>query len=315
MERSPDPGAGPTPPARRWGRLAAVTAAATYFLVVLGGIVRITGSGMGCGPDWPLCNGQLVPTMDLATFIEWAHRLVAGVVGLLVFGVTLRAWWPGAGAAVRRQRTLSAWAAVLLVVQVLLGAVTVRLELPPASVILHAGTAMALLAVLVVGACRALGGRRESRADGASTVGWLTAAGGLAVVLAGVLVANMDAAPACQGFPLCNGQLLPEGGWRIQVHWGHRLLAYGLVPWLLYYPRYVSRQRPADTAARRAALVGAAVAAVQLVVGAVMVLTGLGGELRTLHVALGAGLFAVLTAAATFVAWSPGGAPRAAREG
>lgn len=66
---------------------------ATYLLIVLGGVVRITGSGMGCGDDWPLCNGRLIPPMDLPTLIEYGHRLAAAGVGLLVAALAAWAWW------------------------------------------------------------------------------------------------------------------------------------------------------------------------------------------------------------------------------
>src|SRR5688572_9790019 len=96
-------------------------------LIVLGGIVRITGSGMGCGDHWPRCNGEWFPPLDLPTLIESSHRWAAAVVSLLVLGV--------AAVALKRHRTEPALrkpavlAAVLLVVQVLLGAVTVKLDL------------------------------------------------------------------------------------------------------------------------------------------------------------------------------------------
>src|ERR687892_453480 len=62
-------------------RLAWAAAVATYALIVLGAWVRITGSGMGCGDDWPLCHGRLFPPLDdLGTLIEWTHRL--GAVGV-----------------------------------------------------------------------------------------------------------------------------------------------------------------------------------------------------------------------------------------
>ena len=80
---------------RRWGRLAAAAAAATYALIVFGGIVRITGSGMGCGDDWPLCDGRLIPPMDLETMIEYGHRLAAAAVSVLVVLLAALAWWPG----------------------------------------------------------------------------------------------------------------------------------------------------------------------------------------------------------------------------
>jgi heme A synthase len=278
--------------------MALAASVATWLLVTLGGVVRITGSGMGCGPDWPLCNGELVPLMDFPTFVEWSHRLAAAVVSLLVVAVAAHAWWPGRGDAWRPFRRLMAWAVGLLVVQVLLGAVTVWLELPPASVVLHLGTAMALLGVLVTGTARALAGRRRGGSGGDGRVGWWTAGAALAVVLLGALVANLGAAPACGGFPLCDGALLPSGGWRVQLHWGHRLAAYALVAWCLWLPFRVNRGRPDDGAARGWAWAAAGAAVLQLGAGAAMVTGGLPMELRVVHMAVGAALFAVLVALA-----------------
>lgn len=255
------PTAHASPARRRWGRLALVSAVTAWLLVVLGGWVRITGSGMGCGPDWPLCHGRLIPLMDLPTFLEWSHRVVAAVLGVMVAAAGVMAWWPGRGEGWRGIRRLSAAALVLLAVQVMLGAVTVWLELPPSTVVLHLGTAMALLAVLLVGATLAVAGPRVRLPDGAARTGWLGAGAGFAVVLLGALVANLGAAPACQGFPLCNGTVLPGGGWRIQLHWLHRLSAYALAAWCLWLPRHVRRRRPGDSAARRWAAGAAALAA------------------------------------------------------
>src|SRR5260370_40648854 len=63
---------------RSFTRLAWTAATFTYLLIILGAVVRITGSGLGCGEHWPLCNGRLLPPLDLPTWIEWSHRLVAG---------------------------------------------------------------------------------------------------------------------------------------------------------------------------------------------------------------------------------------------
>ncbi|MGH2394763.1 MAG: COX15/CtaA family protein, partial [Candidatus Limnocylindria bacterium] len=122
-------------------------------LIVLGGIVRITGSGMGCGDHWPRCNGQWFPPLDLPTLIEIGHRWAAVLVSLLVLGV--------AAVALKRHRSEPALrnpallAAVILVIQVLLGAVTVKLVLPPSVVVSHFANAMLLLAALLVVALRA----------------------------------------------------------------------------------------------------------------------------------------------------------------
>lgn len=302
-----------TPPApihpsiRRWGWLTLVTAGAAYGLIVLGGVVRITGSGMGCGPDWPLCNGQLIPPMELGPVLEWSHRTVAASVSVLVGVLVAAAWWPGRDARWRPYRRLSAAAAALLLVQVLLGAVTVWLELPPASVILHLGTAMAFLAVLVAATTRALTGPRTRLPDRTARVGWLAAVFGLVVVLAGALVANLGAAPACQGFPLCNGRWLPAGGWRTHLHWGHRLVAYGLVVWSLFLPSWVARRRPGDPAARRSAAAVTLLVLVQLGVAAGLVFTGIPRWLQAVHLGVGTAVFVALVVMAFLVARPPAG--------
>jgi len=279
----------------RWRWLALAGAGATYALIVLGGIVRITGSGLGCGEHWPLCNGHLIPPFDLPTLIEYSHRLAAVAVSLLVLGVVVVAWRPGRGARWAGPRRWSLIAAGLLVVQVLLGAVTVWWSLPAATVVLHLGTVMLLLGALIRAVHSA--GPAPSQAltwDAASRICWLTAGFGLGVVLAGALVANLGAAPACQGFPLCNGRWLPAANWRVHLHWMHRLLAYGLVLGVLFLPGRARHWRPASPRVWTAAWLVAGTAAAQLAVAAFMVLGGLQDGWRAAHVALGAALFGEL---------------------
>src|SRR5256885_7718151 len=85
----------PPPITKFSSRLAWSAAACTYLLIILGAIVRITGSGMGCGDHWPLCNGRLLPPLDLPTLIEYGHRLAAALVSVLVSGLAAYAWWLG----------------------------------------------------------------------------------------------------------------------------------------------------------------------------------------------------------------------------
>src|SRR5690348_9874079 len=74
-------------PMTRFTRLAWTAATFTYLLIILGAIVRITGSGLGCGEHWPLCNGKLLPPLDVPTMIEYGHRLAAAAVSVLVAGL------------------------------------------------------------------------------------------------------------------------------------------------------------------------------------------------------------------------------------
>ncbi len=280
---------------------------ASYLLIVLGGWVRITGSGMGCGDDWPLCNGRLIPPLsDTATFIEWSHRLVALVVSLLVVGVAALAYARrndagvgGQGGALRP----AVLAVVLLVIQVLLGAVTVWLELPPSTVILHLGTAMAIVAVLMVVGLRAgtyvpdpaLADRRLWR-------GALIALGlgGLAVLMGG-LTANVGASAACLGFPLCSGELFPSlaNGGLSYIHWFHRLVAYALTLHLMGIVVSVVR-RKAPAPIQKAAIVALGVTLLQIVVAAGMMFSVLQPHWRATHVAAGTGVWMALVAFAWF---------------
>src|SRR3954463_6366403 len=142
------------PQHRPWiRRLAWLGAGLVAGLIVLGGVVRITGSGMGCGDHWPLCDGQWFPPLDLPTLIEIGHRWAAALVSLVVVGMTIFAWVRHRDDS--RLRTPATLATVLLILQVLLGAVTVKLALPPWVIITHLANAMVLLAVLIVTALRA----------------------------------------------------------------------------------------------------------------------------------------------------------------
>lgn len=288
-----------------WRHITWLAVAATLFLIAFGGFVRISESGMGCGDDWPLCNGQVVPDMTVATFIEFGHRVIAAVVALLVGAVALlaRRWRVPGDPQWGRLYRASLLAVVLVVIQVLLGAVTVWYELPPASVIMHLGTAMLLLAVLTSAALEAgagPAGRSKKVKDGPARVGLWTAVYGFLVVLAGGLVANLDAGHACQGFPACNGSWMPADNPLMHIHWGHRLLAYALFVWALYLPVYIKRRRPGDTGALRAGLAAAVVVTLQLVIAAGMVSMSLPDWMRAAHVALGAAVFGTLV----WTAWT-----------
>jgi heme A synthase len=272
---------------RPLSRLAWSAAIATWLLIVLGGIVRITGSGLGCGDDWPICHGRLIPSFaDIGTAIEWSHRLVAAIVSTLVVLLAGSVWW------VRRRTSpapsrLATVALGLLVVQVLLGAVTVKLQLPPWTIVLHLGTAMLLLATLIATACQLTPGWRPQEVlSGRPGLVGLPATGAallvFVAVLAGALTANLGAASACVGFPLCNGQWIVTGYYLQYVQWAHRLLAYTTYAYLLAW---------ALATRRRAAFVVLGLATLQIAIAAVMVTQGLPRLVQAAHVAVGAALW------------------------
>ena len=283
-------------------RLAWTGAALAFGLIVLGGVVRITGSGMGCGDHWPRCNGEWFPPLDLPTMIEIGHRWAAALVSLVVLGMTAVAWRHH-----RRDRSVrdpATLASLILVVQVLLGAVTVKLALPPWVVITHFANAMFLLAVLIVTALRArppaaavppVGGApafRKHRLHGLV----LSVAGlGTVVILFGAQVANFDAGLLCLGLPLCHGTLLPPQAPLAWLHWAHRVLAFLFLALVLAL--VVGTYRSVDltgTPLRRWVLVVLGITLAQIGVGAVMVLQLLPAEYRAAHLLVGTALWVTL---------------------
>ncbi|HYU29449.1 MAG TPA: COX15/CtaA family protein [Gemmatimonadales bacterium] len=247
----------------RFKTLAWAAAVCTYLLIVLGAIVRITGSGLGCGDHWPLCNGHLFPpTGDIGTVIEWSHRLVAALVSVLVLALAVADW--------RRSMV----AVGLLVLQVGLGAITVKLELPPWSVVLHLGTAMLLLATLLMTAVGSSPGFRPGSA--------ILLPLAFVTVLFGALTANLGAAAACGGFPLCNGEVWITAGPLALIQWIHRLLAYSLAG----YATVWATQTPGRGPKMVLGLI-----ALQIGIGAAIVLLGLPRGLQAGHVAVGAAVW------------------------
>ncbi len=245
---------------------------------------------MGCGEHWPLCNGSLLPPLDLPTIIEYGHRLAALAVTVLVVALAALAWRETREAGGGRREaapppdrpSVAPYVALaLLALQIALGAITVKLSLPPWTVILHLGTAMLLLAVLLV-AARGVAPVLEPASTGAAALGFAT-------VLLGALTANMGAARACLGFPLCSGHLLPDDTALQHIHWTHRLLAYALAGYVLVW---------AIRAKRRGAWCVVALVAAQVAFAAAMVLFSLPPILQATHVAVGAAVWAALVLAA-----------------
>src|SRR6266446_8433564 len=127
-------------------RIAWVTVGFTYFLVSLGGTVRVKNAGLSC-PDWPLCYGKVFAFPDIGAPFEEAHRYTASIVSMLIVALTISALiWA------RKERHIlvpALIAPILLVVQIVLGGLTVLWKLPPTIITAHLGTALAIFATVI----------------------------------------------------------------------------------------------------------------------------------------------------------------------
>jgi heme A synthase len=233
-------------PSAGFHRLALATGLATFALIIVGGVVRVSDSGLGCGPGgsgfhgWPFCNGDIVPGLDLNSVIEYTHRALAGAVGIMMIVLAVMAI---------RQRVLvkaAAASVALVIAQGLLGALTVEENLEEGLVAAHLGLAMALLALMLYL-------WRESRQETPHSpvpspqgdarlrpLSVVAAALVLCTVVAGGYMAGTQkygrpdyqlgdgAHHACgKEFPTCNGGFMPFGDARlVDIHLTHRLFMY-----------------------------------------------------------------------------------------
>ncbi|HWH24935.1 MAG TPA: COX15/CtaA family protein, partial [Candidatus Limnocylindria bacterium] len=299
----------------RFRRLALATAVVTYGLVVIGAIVRSTGSGMGC-PDWPTCYGAWIPPLgDNAAWIEWTHRTVAAVVGLMVLAMAVLVV---ARRELRVVRTLL-WptiaAVVLVAFQAWLGKITVETNNAGEWVTAHLAAALVLLGLLTFVAVRAhqpalLPVRGASQR--LTLLLAFAAASVYALMLFGAHVTATGAGLVFSDWPLFNGVLVPDWSATPLVadlqmsHFLHRFVALivAFVVAAAAWATWRAARRDAPGGQVLLALVGSAAAlyGVQVIVGALQITTQLAPWAVALHLSIGAAIWALMISA-VWVAW------------
>ena len=272
------------------------TAALTWGLIVFGAVVRVTESGLGCGNDWPLCNGTIFPPLDnITAWIEWLHRLFALLIGICGAASLALAWrryrWRD-----RRVLRLTALAAGCFVLQSALGAIVVFLDLLPTFVTLHLGVAMLLLAALLAAGLTAWHQPGSLESGGSLlSLAQLNAAFALLIILSGALVRGSGATLACVDFPLCApGVLLPmELGELAHINMLHRFAVAAMGLSLLILLRQ-ARKGQVVRLSRRITVAAALVYALQIGVGAAFVFSAAGPVWGAAHVGLAAAVWGLL---------------------
>jgi cytochrome c oxidase assembly protein subunit 15 len=299
-------------------RLLLITIAATFVLVVIGGTVRATGSGLGC-PDWPTCHGRLVPRMEEHTLIEYSHRTAAAVVGFLFLGVTFFTFKTE-----RKNKLvfrLAFAAGVLLLFQIILGGITVKRDLPAEIVAAHLGTAMSFMGIMIATTVISM-----MRSRGISTFAFasetnftrlalLCAAAAMVTLVLGSYISGTSAALACHGWPLCNGSVVPGSGTDEGLHYLHRAVAglLGIMLLGLIYVGFEERRRQPLLVAL--SLAAGVLYVVQALVGAANIWTSLSASVIVAHLSLAALLWCLTVLIAALSYYLPGTEPEDAAGG
>jgi heme A synthase len=318
---------------RRFRRLADLTALVTFLLIVVGGIVRVSESGLGCGPGgsgtkgWPLCGGQVIPLVGNENrVIEFSHRLLATVVVILIALLCWRAY--------KGLRERSPWAfkaslvaGVLVLAQAGLGGLTVEHSLAEELVAAHLGTAMILLALVLWMGAKARSEAAVETGDARPPVRGLKPYAATAAVLllcaivAGGYMAGTEergtaevgpnvagAHMACgKMFPECgSGKFLPFGNNRLtDIHLTHRAFVYLATIAIIVLLSVAFARGSRD----RLLALGALLLLCQFLLGAMNVWLGEHGPLIVAHLTTGTLLWATVVSIAYRLAWLPSGSP------
>jgi len=283
----------------RLQKLTLAAASTTVLLFGVGGLVRGTGSGLGC-TSWPKCGpDRWLPYPTVESWIEYAHRFVAVLVIVLIAWQLVEA--------IRRHRRrrsllwLSVAAAPLVLMQAVLGGIVVHTDLDPAWVTVHFGFAMALVAVVVAAATEArcvLGGPASSGPGPGRRfvrlVGW-TAGVTFAALVLGTYVRATGSGLAFRDWPLMDGRLVPTLGGAATSMFLHRVAA-AIAALLVLYTFIRAWTRPRNRVLSALAAVALALMAAQVMIGAANVWSRLRPAAVTAHVAVSAAIWATLVA-------------------
>jgi cytochrome c oxidase assembly protein subunit 15 len=281
--------------------LSLVTAVITYIILLQGALVTNTGSGQGCGQNWPLCKGTWMPDWDYNAIIEFSHRAVSGVGGLLILALAVLVWQTGQSS---RLKLLSVVSFLTVLFQGLLGAGNVLWPQPKWILALHFGISLiCFTAVLLtaVGLRQAETPVQTAPIDPAFRRWTLTVMILFyGIVYLGAYVRHVGASLACMGFPDCNGTLFPGLAGPEGASFAHRVAALvGLL--LIIRFTWMALKQPSP-AIRRSGVAALVLVLAQIADGIAMALGHYNLLTQMLHSAFISALWGVLSVA-LMLAW------------
>ena len=284
---------------RSSGELRTLTVLATgvtLLLVAVGGLVRATGSGLGC-PGWPKCFGRWVPPLEYHAVIEYSHRFTAFLDVVVIGALALVAW--------RRFRQVprvfrpSVAAFGLVILQALLGGIVVRGELKALLVTAHFATAMILVGTLAYAAVGSftMHAHVGARVDDLTRLARAAAASVFALLVVGAYVRGEGAGLAFRDWPLMRGRVVPNlSSLRTALHFTHRALALAVGVLLALLIVEAWRQRTGRPAVAWLCVAAGGLFLAQALVGAANVWSRLAPAAVVAHVALAGLIWGLMVA-------------------
>ncbi|PAE25226.1 COX15/CtaA family protein [Bacillus sp. 7894-2] len=282
-------------------RLAFLTIILTYILIVFGGYVASSESGMGCGPEWPLCNGLVIPVLEGDTLIEFTHRVIGAVLGIMTAVLYFRIQKSNQ---VRELDIASKVLMLLLLIQILLGAAVVWMDLPAIIVSVHLMVAMVFLAALIWIWRRADDQQAwtETRKDRSiqnkfKAVSMLL----LLTLFLGAYIKHQSFGVACSWLECTNGFMPVSFPELIQT--GHRLLA-GVLAFYIFILTYLSFKNRWEAGLQNRLMAASLLVLGQIIIGILTIISYIEISWAVLHLAFGTALFAIIFEAGVFASYS-----------
>jgi cytochrome c oxidase assembly protein subunit 15 len=280
--------------------LAILTTIGMLFVLLGGALVTKTGSGLGCGRTWPLCNGELIPSeINTELIIELAHRLVSAAVGIMVLFLSVCSW--RVMGHIRETKFLSFLSFFFLVLQGLLGAAAVIWGQNSFILALHFGislisfAAVFLLTLLIFEVDKKfeaekliIDPRMQKHLIGVTIYSYL-------VVYSGALVRHTKASLVCADWPLCENEafVLPSN-FNEWVQMGHRFFAGMIFVWIGYITLLAIKHYRQQKVVYWGSIISFALVSLQVAAGALVVLSKLNLYIALAHAFFISCLFGVL---------------------
>lgn len=278
-----------------------LTTIGMIIVLLQGALVTKTESGQGCGESWPLCHGEVIPDTinTLETIIEYSHRFVSGILGIMVIFLSIWMWrkFPD----VRETKFLSIIAILFIVFQGLLGAAAVMWGQSSAVLALHFGfslisfASVLLLTILVFEQDKRTSNRAPKITGTFKGLIYFLFSYLYIVVYTGALVRHTDSSLACAGWPLCNGQIIPPLKGNIAVQFGHRVAAGLLFLLIVALAIHVYKNYKDEIALRYTMFISLILVTFQVISGAYVVFTQMSLFSSMLHAFLITCLFGAIS--------------------